>query len=317
MTRQIKSRLKIKDPLISTFLDAISAMRATSVNTLDAYRRDLDDSDELLRQGQSSLIQSSPDDLRQIILTWHHRGLSARSVARRLSALRQFMIWAIEDGLRKDNPCRWIDSPSLPKLLPKSLSEDEVLRLLAAAKCLEPKQVAARAVAMLEILYATGLRVSELVALQVTQFRRKPESILVIGKGGRERMVPLGAAARGAAGEWLEVRDAIPANMLSNHMFPSDNFSAHETSMSRHQFAYLLKTISGMAKMDPSRVTPHKLRHSFATHMLNRGADLRSLQSMLGHADISTTQIYTASRPDRLAGLLADAHPLASKRQDR
>jgi integrase/recombinase XerD len=308
------------DPLISAFLDAISAVRAASPNTLAAYRRDLVDTDDLLRQNASSLTQSSADDLRQVIAIWHQRGLSARSVARRLSALRQFMSWAIEDGLRKDNPCRWIDNPALPAALPKSLSEDEVTRLLTAAAAMQPAQLSVRAVAMLEILYATGLRVSELVGLQVAQFRRHPESILVVGKGGRERLVPLGAAARRAAAAWLEMRDGIAAYLLSDFMFPSDGGgTAGDTgaAMSRHQFAQLLKSIAGKAQIDPRRVTPHKLRHSFATHMLNRGADLRSLQSMLGHADISTTQIYTSSRPDRLAGLVADAHPLASKRQDR
>jgi integrase/recombinase XerD len=205
----------------------------------------------------------------------------------------------------------------LPKLLPKSLSEDEVVRLLVAAKNLKPKQLAIRAVAMLEIVYGTGLRVSELVKLQVAQFRRQPESVLVVGKGGRERMVPLGTAARDAADKWLELRDAIPSYLLSNYMFPSDRAGNNGESMSRHQFSQLLKIISAEAEIYPSRVTPHKLRHSFATHMLNRGADLRSLQTMLGHADISTTQIYISSRPERLAGLVADAHPLASKRQDR
>jgi integrase/recombinase XerD len=172
-------------------------------------------------------------------------------------------------------------------------------------------------VALLEILYATGLRVSELVSLQVAQFRRDPDSVLVVGKGGRERLVPLGMAAKRAAADWLNLRDATAAYLLSDFMFPDDKSTADGGAMSRHQFAQLLKLIASKAKINPQRVTPHKLRHSFATHMLNRGADLRSLQTMLGHADISTTQIYTASRPERLAGLVADAHPLASKRQDR
>jgi integrase/recombinase XerD len=166
---------------------------------------------------------------------------------------------------------------------------------------------------MLEILYATGLRVSELVGLLVSQFRRNPEVILVTGKGGRERVVPLGDTARAAAARWIECRDRNAGFVLSDFMFLSDDGSA----MTRHQFAQMLKKLAIAADIDAAQVSPHKLRHSFATHMLNRGADLRSLQSLLGHADISTTQIYTASRPDRLAGLVASAHPLATRRQDR
>jgi integrase/recombinase XerD len=223
------------------------------------------------------------------------------------------MGWAVEDGTRSDNPTRWIDNPSLPASLPKSLSEAEIIHLLEAAAAMTHEMAALRALAMLEILYATGLRVSELVGLLVSQFRRNPEVILVTGKGGRERVVPLGDTARAAAARWIECRDGNAGFVLSDVMFPSDDGSA----MTRHQFAQMLKKLAIAADIDAARVSPHKLRHSFATHMLNRGADLRSLQSLLGHADISTTQIYTASRPDRLAGLVASAHPLASRRQDR
>ena len=301
------------DPLIDGFLQAISAMRAASPNTLAAYRRDLFDCQTGLEKNQSSLANCDADALRAVIIWWHQRALSPRSVARRLSALRQFMSWAVEDGIRPDNPTRWIDNPSLPAALPKSLSEADIIRLLEAAAAMTPAQAALRALAMLEILYATGLRVSELVGLLVAQFRRNPETILVTGKGGRERIVPLGDTARAAAARWLECRDANAGFVLSDYMFPADDGSA----MSRHQFAQMLKKLAIAAGIDAGRVSPHKLRHSFATHMLNRGADLRSLQSLLGHADISTTQIYTASRPDRLAGLVASAHPLASRRQDR
>ena len=302
------------DPLIKMFLDALVAMRAASANTLAAYRRDLADTNQLLHVSKTSLSDCNADDLRQVISLWQQRGLSARSVARRLSALRQFMGWAVDDQIRTHNPCRWIDNPSLPALLPKSLSEDEVTKLLAAANAMQPPALSYRAVAMLEILYGTGLRVSELVHLQVSQFRRQSDSILVVGKGGRERLVPLGLAAKRAAADWLELRDATPGYLLSDYMFPGVSSTADGEAMTRQQFAQLLKSIALAAQIDPRRVTPHKIRHSFATHMLNRGADLRSLQTMLGHADITTTQIYTSSRSDRLAGLVADAHPLASKR---
>jgi integrase/recombinase XerD len=266
----------------------------------------------LAKDGQT-LATCNADELRAVISWWHQRQLSPRSVARRLSALRQFMGWAVEDGLRLDNPTRWIDNPSLPASLPKSLSEAEIIRLLEAAAVLTPELAALRAQAMLEILYAAGLRVSELVGLLVSQFRRNRQVILITGKGGRERVVPLGDKARAAAARWIECRDGNANFVLSDFMFPSVDGSA----MTRHQFAQMLKKLAIAADIDAARVSPHKLRHSFATHMLNRGADLRSLQSLLGHADISTTQIYTASRPDRLAGLVASAHPLASRCQDR
>jgi len=301
------------DPLIDGFLQAMSAMRASSENTLLAYRRDLADCHRSLSKSGTDFAICTPDDVRALIVEWHHRGLSPRSVARRLSALRQLMAWTVDETIRPDNPTRWIDNPSLPAGLPKSLSEAEVAQLLAVASNLSPAPVALRALAMLEVLYATGLRVSELVGLKVSQFRRNPETILVIGKGGRERLVPLGEVARDVAAKWLEVREANTAFILSDRMFPSDD----GTAMTRHEFARLLKKLAVDAGIDARRISPHKLRHSFATHMLNRGADLRSLQSLLGHADISTTQIYTANRPERLAGLVAHAHPLASRSQDR
>jgi len=301
------------DPLIDGFLQAMSAMRASSENTLLAYRRDLADCHRSLSKSGTDFAICTPDDVRALIVEWHHRGLSPRSVARRLSALRQLMAWTVDETIRPDNPTRWIDNPSLPAGLPKSLSEAEVAQLLAVASNLSPAPVALRALAMLEVLYATGLRVSELVGLKVSQFRRNPETILVIGKGGRERLVPLGEVARDVAAKWLEVREANTTFILSDRMFPSDD----GTAMTRHEFARLLKKLAVDAGIDARRVSPHKLRHSFATHMLNRGADLRSLQSLLGHADISTTQIYTANRPERLAGLVAHAHPLASRSQDR
>ncbi len=304
---------RITDPLIDGFLHALSAMRAAAENTLAAYRRDLDDCCVGLAQHGQSLSSCSADDLRALLVWWHQRGLAPRSVARRLSALRQFMGWAVDEGIRPDNPTRWIDNPSLPATLPKSLDEAEIVRLLDAAAMLTPAFAATRAVTMLEVLYATGLRVSELMGLEVTAFRRHPDTILVTGKGGRERLVPLGDTAKAAVARWLDCRDSRPAFMLSEMMFPADDGRA----MTRQAFAALLKKLALAAGLDPVRVSPHKLRHSFATHMLNRGADLRSLQSLLGHADITTTQIYTANRPDRLAGLVASAHPLASRRQDR
>ena len=298
--------------MIDSFLQAISAMRAVSNNTIIAYRQDLYDCQDILKKSGKTLLNCDINHLRSVILTWHARELSSHTVARRLSSLRQFTSWALEEGLREDNPTLWLANPSLPVILPKSLSELEIIRLLDAAAKLEPKTDALKAHTMMEILYATGLRVSELVSLLVAQFRRNPQVILVAGKGGRERVVPLGDAARYAAMRWIEFRDTQEVFIGSNYMFPTNRGKV----MSRQKFAQILGKIAVLADIDVKRVSPHKLRHSFATHMLNRGADLRSLQSMLGHADISTTQIYTSSRPERLAGLVSSSHPLARRSQD-
>jgi len=298
------------DRVVTEFLQAMAADRGLAGNSLDAYRRDLAASHDLLAKRGSDFETCSADDLRGLLEQWHATGLAARSVARRLSALRQLMGWLVEEGVRSDNPCRWIDSPKQPASLPKSLSEAEMAALILAAREL-PKQILARRMtAMLELLYATGLRVSELVSLPVDQFRRDLATIVVTGKGGRERMVAVGAPARAAVASWLEVRDAMAAHVTSSYLFPDG-----ETHMSRQQFATYLKDLAVLAGLDPRRVSPHVVRHSFATHMLNRGADLRGLQTLLGHADISTTQIYTATRPERLAGLVAAAHPLANANQ--
>jgi len=299
------------DPHIEGFLQAMSADRALAQNSIAAYRRDLEDSNAFIKAHRHNLIDCTSDDLRGLLSEWQQRGLSARSVARRLSALRQFMAWLVEERIRDDNPTRWIDNPKLPAPLPKHLSEREVVALIAAAGQLTPLPAALQAVALLEILYATGLRVSELMALTVDQFRRSPDSIIVTGKGGRERLIPLGNAARTAASLWLEERDKT--HLTSPFMFPAGDGTA---PLSRQHFSAMLKTLARTAGIPVANVSPHVLRHSFATHMLNRGANLRSLQTLLGHADISTTQIYTATRPERLAGLVAAAHPLASDGQD-
>ncbi len=317
--------------IIDSFLDAMSADRGLAPNSIAAYRRDLEAASRALLAQGASFTSCEADHLRAVIAKWHVDGLSPRSLARRLSAVRQMMVWLVEERIRSDNACRWIENPKLPNTLPKSLSEKEVEALIAAAGQLQPLWQAQRAVALLEILYATGLRVSELVALTVDQFSRGQESLVVIGKGGKERLVPLGVSARQAALKWLEARNSFAEYVQSIYMFPhavtvfkSKGRSASDksrgrsddASMSRHQLATLLKSLAVAAKIDPMRVSPHVLRHSFATHMLNRGADLRSLQTLLGHADISTTQIYTSTRPERLAGLVATAHPLASMGQD-
>jgi len=296
--------------VVTEFLQAMAADRGLARNSLAAYRRDLLASLHVLATRGQDFESCMADDLRDLLGDWHADGLAARSVARRMSALRQLMGWLVEEGIRTDNPCRWIDSPKQPAALPKSLSEAEMAALIAAAHDLPGPVKARRMTAMLELLYATGLRVSELVSLPVDQFRRDLATIIVTGKGGRERLVALGAPARATIAVWLEERDAMPAYVTSPFLFPHG-----DTHLSRQQFAAALKGLASKAGLDPRRVSPHVVRHSFATHMLNRGADLRGLQTLLGHADISTTQIYTATRPERLAGLVATAHPLANANQ--
>ena len=294
--------------LITTFLQAMSADRGLARNSLDAYRRDLESAAAYLGAQGRRLENCDADDVRKVLASWHRDGLAPRSVARRLSALRQMMVWLVDEQCRTDNPCRWIDNPKQPRNLPKSLSEGEITALISAAQTLEPATKAFQITAMLELLYATGLRVSELVALPADQFRRELETILVRGKGGRERLVALGAPARLAVMRWLAHQDENALGATSTYLFP-----AGEHHVTRQQFASALKGLAEEAGIDPARVSPHVLRHSFATHMMNRGADLRGLQTLLGHADISTTQIYTATRPDRLAGLVTQAHPLADR----
>ena len=296
--------------LVTEFLQAMAADRGLTRNSIEAYRRDLLASLESLAAKHVHFDSCTVDHLRDLLAEWHDGGLAPRSVARRLSALRQMMGWLVEERIREDNPCRWIDNPKQPSSLPKSLSEAEIAALIAAAGELPSRSRSLRMTAMLELLYATGLRVSELVSLPLDQFRRDPASIVVTGKGGKERLVALGTPARAAVAAWIKERDATADFVTSPFLFPHG-----VTHMSRQQFAAQLKSLAARAGMDPRRVSPHILRHSFATHMLNRGADLRGLQTLLGHADISTTQIYTATRPERLAGLVAAAHPLANTNQ--
>lgn len=307
-TRQINQ--KSTDPIVREFLQAMAADRGLAANSLNAYGRDLKACLEGLRDKGRHFDSCDADDLRALLAGWTKEGLAPRSVARRLSALRQMMAWLVEERIRQDNPCRWIDNPKQPVSLPKSLSEDEIMALIGAARALSPAGKALRMTAMLELLYATGLRVSELVSLPVDQFRRDLETVIVTGKGGRERLVALGTPARTAIAAWMAWRDASGAHVTSPFLFPYG-----ETHLSRQQFAAALKQLGKAAGLDSRRVSPHVVRHSFATHMLNRGADLRGLQTLLGHADISTTQIYTKTRPDRLAGLVAAAHPLANRNQ--
>jgi integrase/recombinase XerD len=290
---------------IETFLEMMAAERGASPRTLESYRRDLEDLADFLK---GEVEDADTESLRRYFDHMKRAALAPRTASRRLSCLRQFYKFLYGEGVRKDDPTAALDSPRLPKSLPKFLSEDEVERLLAAAREVEGIK-GLRAVALLELLYATGLRVSELVSLPLATVRGKT-AIIVRGKGDKERMIPVGETARDAVVKYLEVRDAFipPPAKTSPRLFPAKGPGGH---LSRAAFGLLLKDMAVRAGVSPGKVSPHVLRHSFATHLLAHGADLRSLQQMLGHADISTTQIYTHVLDERLKKLVQDNHPLA------
>ncbi|WP_158743421.1 tyrosine recombinase [Acidisphaera sp. L21] len=283
------------------FLEMLVAERGAAPNTRSAYASDLADFAAHATARGEAPVAASLETLRSYMAGLHTGGLSARTAARRLSCLRQFYRFLLRESIRKDDPTQTLDSPRLPRLLPKYLSVEEVDALLASAASF-PGRSGLRAVAALEMLYVTGLRVSELLSLPRTALTSGAALLAVRGKGGRERLVPLGGAAREAAAALLRAGPESP------WLFPGRN-PIH--AMTRQGFALLLKPVAITAGIDQARVSPHVLRHSFASHMLARGADLRSLQSLLGHADIATTQIYTHVLPERLQRMVEDHHPLA------
>lgn len=292
---------------LESFLEMMAAERGAAANTLEAYRRDLDDFSEFLAGQGLDLHQADLGALRDYLADLRRRGMAARTAARRLSALRQFHKFLFSEGVRNDDPSQIIDSPRLGRPLPKYLSEAEVTTLIDAARRKEGV-AGIRNRALLELLYAAGLRVSELVSLPVSAVARGQAMLIVRGKGSKERMVPLGKPARQALDEWLAVRPPSGGKWL----FPGDGAAGHLT---RSGFAKILDDLAIAAGLPPSRVSPHVLRHSFASHLLAHGADLRSVQQMLGHADIATTQIYTHVQDDRLKKLVNAHHPLAKKKE--
>jgi integrase/recombinase XerD len=291
------------DRHIEAFLEMQIAERGAARNTWLAYQSDLTELASFLAARGRGVATADADSLRAYLANLSDAGFAARTAARKLSALRQFHRFLLREGVRDDDPSELLDSPRLPKALPKYLSESEVDELLLAAGRCRPPARAALMRAALEILYATGLRVSELLALPRTALAGDSALLLIRGKGGKERVVPLSDAAKEAAAALVAGRK-VPGQWL----FASRGGQA----MTRQGFALLLKQVALAAGIDPERVSPHVLRHSFASHMLARGADLRSLQLLLGHADIATTQIYTHVLAERLQRLVQEHHPLAS-----
>jgi len=294
---------------VDTFLEMLAAERGAASNTLQAYRRDLADFSAFVAARGGLPEDADGTVVRDYLAHLSGAGMAPSTSARRLSALRQFFRFLYADGLRDDDPCATIDSPRQGRPLPRHLSEDEVEQLLAAAR----RRTGAggtRLVALLEVLYATGLRVSELVGLPRSALSRDSQMLIVRGKGGKERMIPLGDAAAEALAAYGAVRGEFAAKgRESPWLFPSRSRDGHLT---RARFAQMLKVVALEAGLDAARVSPHVLRHSFASHLLAHGADLRALQQMLGHADIATTQIYTHVLDERLKALVARSHPLAA-----
>lgn len=286
------------------FLEMLTAERGAARNTLAAYGADLDDFSGFAAARGQSVARADDTTLHAYLAHLHDLGLSARTAARRLSALRQFHRFLLRERIRDDDPTLLLDSPRLPQGLPKYLSEAEVDALLAAAAGQKPARARVM-VAALEILYATGLRVSELLSLPRGALSGDAVLLFVKGKGGKERIVPLSDAARDAARVLVAAMKPKPA--------PKFLFTAKDgrRAMQRQVFGVMLKQVALAAGISPARVSPHVLRHSFASHMLARGADLRSLQTLLGHADIATTQIYTHVLAERLQKLVDLHHPLA------
>ncbi len=294
---------------LDAFLDMLTAERGAARNTLDAYRRDLEHLAGFLTTRGRALPEATPDDLKAYLASLETEGFTARTAARRLSCLRQFYRHLFAEGQRADDPTARLASPRQGRPLPKVLSESEVKALIdAAARAKGPKGL--RLQALIELLYATGLRVSELVALPEAAVARDPAVLVVQGKGGRERLVPLSEPARQAIAAYRAVRSTfLPRGRESRWLFPSRGAGGHLT---RQQVGLLLKELAQAAGIDPKRLSPHVLRHAFASHLLEGGADLRVVQTMLGPADISTTQIYTHVAKSRLKTLVQTHHPLAS-----
>ena len=314
--------------LINLFLDMLAAEQGAGDNTLDAYRRDLEDFSEFLGRSSQNFAGAETDTLRNYLADLDTRGFKSSSVARRLSAMRHLYRFLLNERIRSDDPAAILSGPKRGRGLPKVLSISDVDRLLMRAKALanapeasaSQRLRALRLYCLLEVLYATGLRVSELVALPLSASRRDARMIVVRGKGDKERLVPLNEPSRQAMADYLAAMQVLkpekssgPAaknRSASKWLFPSFGESGHLT---RQHFARDLKELAAAAGLAPRLVSPHVLRHAFASHLLHNGADLRIVQTLLGHTDISTTQIYTHVVEERLKSLLRDLHPLAEK----
>jgi integrase/recombinase XerD len=296
------------NPTIDAFLEMMAAERGAARHTLDAYRRDLADFAGFLARRGAALPGADGDAIRAYLGALAADGLRPATAARRLAAIRQYFRFLFVEGRRPDDPSAQIDRPRQGRRLPKLLEVAEIEALIAAARAKEGPE-GLRLTALLELFYATGLRVSELAGLPLSALAPDRTVLTVRGKGDKERMVPIGGAAREALAAWLTVRPfAVPDPTRARWLFPSRARSGH---LSRQRVAQLLKALAPEAGLDAARISPHVLRHAFASHLVANGADLRAVQAMLGHADIATTQIYTHVQAERLAAVVTRHHPLA------
>lgn len=316
--RPCKPRPMPLSPHVDAFLDMLTAERGAALNTRQAYERDLTDAAGWLKRDGATLETATADQLRGYLASLAAAGgrdgapTAPRTVARRLSALRQFYRFLVSENRRADDPSSALDSPKQGRPLPKVLTEDEVRRLIDKAQERGGPE-GLRLVALLEVLYASGLRVSELVGLPMTAIMRDGRGLMVRGKGGKDRVAPLSQPAWAAVQAYLPHRRHFMTpgreSRQTPFLFPSR--ASEDGYLTRQRFAQILKELSLQAGVDPAKVSPHVLRHAFATHLLDRGADLRSVQKMLGHADIATTQIYTHVANERLRQVVRSHHPLA------
>jgi integrase/recombinase XerD len=304
---------------LEMFLEMMLSERGAAAHTVTSYRRDIEQFQQSQEARGCDLAGADGAQVRAHLSELAERGMAPRTAARRLSALRQFYRFLQSEDMRPDDPCATIEGPHLDRPLPKILSEDQVACLLDAARARvanaserpRARADALRLVALAELLYATGLRVSELVSMPLENVVEGRQCLLVRGKGGKERIVPVGEPAAAALAAYLPLRALhMGKNERSKWLFPS-----RDGHLTRHRFAQMLKILAVEANIPPEKVSPHVLRHAFASHLLANGADLRAVQKMLGHADISTTQIYTHILDERLKAVVRDHHPLAAKRR--
>jgi integrase/recombinase XerD len=299
---------------VEAFLEMLSAERAAARNTLIAYEKDLADARAFLA-GHGDLDGASTEAVEAYFADIGARGLSPATAARRRSAVRQFYRFALAEGWRTEDPSRRVEAPKKGRPLPKIITRAEIERLIDAARARDgggPEGL--RLACMIEVVYAAGLRVSELVSLPLSALARDPAYLIITGKGGKDRLAPLNAPARAAVKAWIAARPTLlPKGDKANPwLFPSAKAGGGKFSARR--FAQLLDETAIRAGLDPARLSPHVLRHAFATHLLEGGADLRTVQKLLGHADIATTEIYTHVTSERLAEVVAAKHPLSKRR---
>jgi integrase/recombinase XerD len=299
-----------KGKTVEQFLEMLIAERGASSNTCTSYLNDISNFDKFLSGAETTLEDATTDDVRRYLRHRSEVGANNPTISRNLSVLRQFFKFLQSENVRLDNPALNVDGPKVSRTLPKVISEDNVEALLKAAHKLQTAE-GIRLTCLLEIAYASGLRVTELVSLPTDALNLTSETLLISGKGGKERLVPLTSSAMTAIAAYERVRiDFLKGNNTSKFLFPSRSKQGYLT---RRRLGQLLKELAIQAGLDPTIISPHILRHAFASHLLNRGADLRSLQKMLGHSDISTTQIYTHVQKERLHAVISSYHPMAKK----